>query len=178
MVPCRERSPTRLCPFSVLVQHSSRDGDEAHRWWISRWTTNWRANNHEPLLCWWHHPVDHFIGRATGVGGSPRPSQLQYILLINIDKTKVMASDGIACCILIQNEQLEQVNTFPYLGSLITEDGECTNKFRITLNRVQALGASLQKIWKSYSIPTSTKNSTNESASTAWSNVQLRKLDT
>ena len=35
-----------------------------------------------------------------------------------------MASDGIACRLLIQNEQLEQVDTFPYLGSLITEDGE------------------------------------------------------
>ena len=47
---------------------------------------------------------------------------LRYSLLINIDKTKVMASDGIACRTLIQNEQLAQVNTFPYLGSLITED--------------------------------------------------------
>jgi len=28
----------------------------------------------------------------------------RYSLLINIDKTKVMASDGIACRILIQNE--------------------------------------------------------------------------
>ena len=36
------------------------------------------------------------------------------VLLINVDKTKVMASDGIACRILI--EQLEQINTFPYLG--------------------------------------------------------------
>ena len=30
----------------------------------------------------------------------------KYSLLINVDKTKVMASDGIACHILIQNEQL------------------------------------------------------------------------
>jgi len=37
----------------------------------------------------------------------------RYSLLINIEKTKVMASDGIACWILIQNEQLAQVNTFP-----------------------------------------------------------------
>jgi len=37
----------------------------------------------------------------------------RYSLLINIDKTNVMASDGIACRILIQNEQLAQVNTFP-----------------------------------------------------------------
>jgi len=49
----------------------------------------------------------------------------KYSLLINVAKTKVTASDGIVCHILIQNEQLEQVNTFPYLGSLITEDGEC-----------------------------------------------------
>ena len=45
----------------------------------------------------------------------------KYILLINIDKTKVMASDGIACRIPIQNELREQVDTFLYLGSLITE---------------------------------------------------------
>jgi len=38
----------------------------------------------------------------------------RYRLLINIDKTKVMASDGIACRIPIQNEQLAQVNKFPY----------------------------------------------------------------
>jgi len=58
-----------------------------------------------------------------------------------------MASDGIACCILIQNELLEQVDTFPYLGSLITEDGECTTQqFRTRLNREQAIEASLQKI--------------------------------
>ena len=49
----------------------------------------------------------------------------KYSLLINVDKTKVMASDGIACRILIQNELLEQVDTFLYLRSPITEDGEC-----------------------------------------------------
>jgi len=30
----------------------------------------------------------------------------KYSLLINVDKTKAMASDSIACRILIQNEQL------------------------------------------------------------------------
>jgi len=84
-----------------------------------------------------------------------RPDRVsrKYSLLINIDKTKVMASDGIACRMLIQNEQLEQVNMFPYLGSLITEDGECTTEFRTRLNKGQAIAASLQKIWKSHSIP-------------------------
>jgi len=59
--------------------------------------------------------------------------------------------------ILIQNELLEQVDTFPYLGSPITVDGECTTEFRTRLNRGQAIWASLQKIWKSHSIPISTK---------------------
>ena len=68
-----------------------------------------------------------------------------------------MASDGIACRILIQNELLEQVDTFPYLGSPITEDGECTTEFRTRLNRVQAIEASLKKIWRSHNIPISTK---------------------
>jgi len=81
----------------------------------------------------------------------------KYSLLINVDETKVMASDGIACRILIQNELLEQVDTFPYLGSLISEDGECTTEVRARLNRGQAIEASLQKIWKSHSIPISTK---------------------
>jgi len=80
-----------------------------------------------------------------------------YSLLINIVKAKVMASDSIACHILVQNEQLAQMNKFPYLRSLITEDGECTTEFRTRLSRGQAIGASLQKIWKSHSIPFSTK---------------------
>ena len=70
----------------------------------------------------------------------------EYSLLVNVDKTKVMASDGIGCRIFMQNELLEQVDTFPYLGSLITQDGDCTTEFRTRLNRGQAIGASLQKI--------------------------------
>jgi len=59
----------------------------------------------------------------------------KYRILIDADKIKVMASDGIACRILIHIEQLEQADMFPYLGSLITEDGECTTEFRTRLNR-------------------------------------------
>jgi len=50
-----------------------------------------------------------------------------------------------------------QVDTFPYLGSLITEDGECMTEFCTRLSKGQAIGALLQKIWKSHSIPISTK---------------------
>ena len=79
----------------------------------------------------------------------------KYSLLINVDKTKVMASDGIACRILIHNEQMEQTDTFLYIGSLITEDGECTTEFRTRLNRGQAIMALLYKNMKSHRIPIS-----------------------
>ena len=46
---------------------------------------------------------------------------------------------------------------FSYVGSLITEDGECTTEFPTRLNRGQAIRASLHKIWKSHSTPISTK---------------------
>ena len=39
-----ERSTTRLCPLSVLVQHHSGDGDAGNPRWISRWTTNFWAH--------------------------------------------------------------------------------------------------------------------------------------
>jgi len=85
-----------------------------------------------------------------------------------------MASDSIACRVLIQNELLEQVDTFPYLGSLIAEDVGCTTTFRTRLNRMQVIGASLQKIWKSHSIYTDfNEDTTNENASVACSNARL-----
>ena len=57
----------------------------------------------------------------------------------------------------VQNKLLELVDTFPYLGSMITEDGEYTTEFRTRLNRGQAIEASLQKIWKSHNVQISTK---------------------
>ena len=65
--------------------------------------------------------LGHFGCRTIETGGSPidRVSR-KYTILINVDKTKVMASDGIACRILIQNEQLEQVDTFPYIGQMVS----------------------------------------------------------
>ena len=70
----------------------------------------------------------------------------KYSLLINVNKTRVMANDSIACHILIQNEQLEQKDTFPYLGSLITEDGEqccCPRESSRTNLQVLVLGLQL-----------------------------------
>jgi len=73
---------------------------------------------------------------------------------------------------LIHTEQLAQVDAFPYTGSLITEDAECTTEFHTRLKREQAIGVSLQKIWKSQHTDFN-EDTTNESASVACSNIRL-----
>jgi len=88
-----------------------------------------------------------------------------------------MASDGIACRIFIQNEQLDQMGTFSYLGSLITEDGECTTEFRTRLNRAGDRDITAENMEKSQHTDIN-EDTTNKSASVACSNVRLQKLDT
>jgi len=94
----------------------------------------------------------------------------KYSLLINVDKTKVMASDCIACRILIQNELLEQMDTFPYLGSLITEDGECMTKFCTRLNRAGDRGITAENMEESQHTNIN-EDTTNTSASRALSRI-------
>jgi len=84
------------------------------------------------------------------------------------NKTISDTSDGIACRMLIQNKQLEQMDMFPYIGSLITEDGECTTEFRTRLNGGQATACAQHTVFN--------EDATNESANVACSNV--RKLET
>jgi len=96
----------------------------------------------------------------------------KYSLLIKVDKTKVMASDGIACRILIQNEQMEQVDTFPYLTALIMEDGERMTEFCTRLNGAGNRSITAENAEKSQDTDFN-KDTTNESASVACSNVRL-----
>ena len=137
-----------MCLFSLLVQHPSGDGDEGDPRWISRWTigglqiggqivTNLRYADDIILLATSEVELQELVDRLDHVSH-------KYSLLINVDKTKVISYDGI----LIQNEQLEQVDTFPYLGSVITEDGECTTEFRTRLNRGRRSGHHCRKYGK------------------------------
>lgn len=81
----------------------------------------------------------------------------EYNLMINVNKTKVMSSDGQKLSISIGNTELEQVTKFPYLGSWITEDGRCKDdiKHRMALGR--AVSGKLKILWKSHSLSLKTK---------------------
>ena len=53
--------------------------------------------------------------------------------------------------------QLEQVDIFPYLGSLIMEDAEDVNELTARLSEGQVIRASLKQLWNSHRISTGTK---------------------
>ena len=50
-------------------------------------------------------------------------------LKLNMQKTKIMASDPITSW-QIDRETMETVRDFIFLGSKITEDGDCSHKFK------------------------------------------------
>ena len=49
-----------------------------------------------------------------------------------------MALNGKMCNIILNGSRLEQVNTFQYLESMITEDAECSKEIRGKLARGQS----------------------------------------
>jgi len=137
-----------LCPFPVLVKHLSRVGDEGDPNGFQgglqiggRIFTNICYIDDIILLATSEAELQELVDRLIRVSR-------KYSLLINVNKTKVMASGGIVCRILIQNEQLEQVDTFPLLGSLIKEDGECTTDFHTRLNMGRRSGHDCRKYRK------------------------------
>ena len=59
-------------------------------------------------------------------------SAKQYDMKINVKKTKVMkiSKNGGTMNIMIDDQNVEQVNKFKYLGAWITEDGRCETEIR------------------------------------------------
>ena len=65
----------------------------------------------------------------------------QYDMRINVKKTKVMKvtreRQGSRVNIVLDGQQLEQVSSFKYLGSWITEDGKCELEVRTRIARAK-----------------------------------------
>jgi len=61
------------------------------------------------------------------------------------------------CNILINNEKLQQVDTFTYLAALITDDAECTRDIRARIGNGTGNLKSMQRLWQSHDISIDTK---------------------
>ena len=77
-------------------------------------------------------------------------------LKLNIQKTKIMASDPITSW-QIDGEMVETVTDFIFLGSKITADGDCTHEIKRRLLLGRKVMTNLDSIFKSRDITLPTK---------------------
>ena len=77
-------------------------------------------------------------------------------LKLNIQKTKIMASDPITS-LGIDGETVETVSDFIFLGSKITADGDCSHEIKRCLLLGRKVMTNLDNILKSRDITLSTK---------------------
>ena len=77
-------------------------------------------------------------------------------LKLNIQKTKIMASDPITSW-QIDGETLETVTDFIFLGSKITADGDCSHEIKRHLLLGRKVMTNLDSIFKSRDITLPTK---------------------
>ena len=67
-------------------------------------------------------------------------------LKLNIQKTKIMASDPITSC-QIDGETVETMANFIFLGSQITADGDCSREIKRRLLLERKVMTNLDSIW-------------------------------
>ena len=77
-------------------------------------------------------------------------------LKLNIQKTKIMASDSISSW-QIDGETMETVRDFIFLGSKITADGDCSHEIKRCLLLGRKVMTNLESIFKSRDITLPTK---------------------
>ena len=77
-------------------------------------------------------------------------------LKLNVQKTKIMASGPITSW-QINGETMETVKDFIFLGSKITEDGECSHEIKRHLLLGRKVMTNLDSVLKSRDIPLPTK---------------------
>ena len=77
-------------------------------------------------------------------------------LKLNIQKTKIIASDPITSW-QIEGETMETVTDFLFLGSQITEDGDCSHEIKRRLLLGRKARINIDSIFKSRDITLLTK---------------------
>ena len=95
-------------------------------------------------------------------------------LKLNIQKTKIMASDPIASW-QIDGETMETVTDLIFLGSKITVDGDCSHEIKRCLLLGRIVVSNLDSVLKSRDF--SDKGPDSQSYGFASSHVWMRELD-
>lgn len=81
----------------------------------------------------------------------------EYNMRINAAKTKVMSNTEESLRIKVTTGELEQVDSFVYLGSRVGKDADCSGEVKSRLAMGMVVMVKLTQLWKNKSISTGTK---------------------
>ena len=104
----------------------------------------------DEMVGWHHQPNGHEFEQAPVVGDG-------HVGLINVQKTKIMASGGPITSWEIDGETVETVSDFILGGSKITVDGDCSHEIKRCILLGRKVMTNLDSILKSRDTTLSTK---------------------
>ena len=79
-------------------------------------------------------------------------------LKVNTKKTQVLRMNaGVQDAITLNDRELEDVDEFTYLGSIVTTDGDCTREINMRISKAGQAFAMLKTVWRSQQLSTHTK---------------------
>ena len=117
-----------FCSFTLYVEYITH---HVKCWvgWITSWNQDCQEKYQQPQICRWYHSN----GRKRRVTeesldeGEGR--QWQIDLKLNIQKTKIMASDPITSW-QIEGGKVKEVTDFIFMDSKITGDSDCSHEVK------------------------------------------------
>ncbi|VDP05458.1 unnamed protein product [Heligmosomoides polygyrus] len=79
---------------------------------------------------------------------------LSYGLTINAEQTKALTTDGSPCTLCLENSQIEQVEEFKYLGSLVQQNKVlCSTEIHSRIGKAAMVFGSLTWcLWRKHSV--------------------------
>ncbi|XP_023225221.1 uncharacterized protein LOC111626155 [Centruroides sculpturatus] len=81
----------------------------------------------------------------------------RYGLIINSEKTKTIFGDNNMSRNILNGKEIENVESFTYLGRKLTYNLDCKNKIAIRIAKAKTTLKAMDKIWKSKAISLQTK---------------------
>ena len=104
----------------------------------------------------------------------------KFGLTINKGKTEVqmIAKESKPMSVYIDEVKLKQVETFTYLGGIISENSTCTDDIKRRIGLAMGGMQKLTSIWKSRRNHNRNQNRTVSGADSIYSYIRLRTLDT
>ena len=138
--------------FNINADNIMREALEEWEKGISiggRMVTNLRYADDTTLLAGTKEDLIELVGRV-------RRASEKVGLYLNVGKTKVMTTGDIGA-VTVDGKDIEVVMQFVFLGTLITEDGQCENEVRRRIAMGKAAMGRLTSIWKDKGITLETK---------------------